>query len=73
MAGHFIIEIISGSPTYYAGSKRRIERRLERTTHLKDRATRFDSRAEAVELIPWLVLGAKHYRVIPLRAKARPR
>jgi hypothetical protein len=69
MAGHYIVQIISEEPRYYAGSKRLIERKSERTTHLKSSATRFDSRAEAAELIPWLVQGARRYRVIPLRLR----
>lgn len=70
MARHYIIQIVSQDPCYYAGSKRLVARKAERTTHLKGQATRFESKADAAELVRWLVLARAHYRVIPLRARA---
>jgi hypothetical protein len=72
MAGQYVIKIVSDSPCFYAGSKRLMARKVEQTTHLKSLATRFESKAEAAELVPWLVLGRARYRVIPLRATQRP-
>jgi hypothetical protein len=35
VARHYIIQIVSQDPCYYAGSKRLVARKAERTTHLK--------------------------------------
>jgi hypothetical protein len=74
MAGQYVIQIVSqGGPCFYAGSKRLTERKAERTTHLKSKATRFESEAEATKLVPWLVLGRSRYPWCLSGPEAAPR